>query len=81
MVTQQDYEDLARQVEYIFSLIVQMNTVASNLHVPIPQDLARAWAHMGTAWPREIREVGARRAGTWVDTPTEHGEHERPEQP
>jgi hypothetical protein len=76
--TPQAYEDLARQVEWIISHAGEMFATADTLHMPIPQLFARAWAEF-MGWPAQIRETGARRAGTWTDPPFER--HDEPETP
>jgi hypothetical protein len=55
-----EYEELARKVEWIFSLVAEVNAAANDLHVPIPQSMARVWAEWGVTYPAQIREVGKR---------------------
>lgn len=76
MATMQDYEDFARQVEYVFSLHFELHSRADTLEIPIPQDLAIALSKAAKTYPAEVREVGARRLGIWVDPPTERHDEE-----
>lgn len=66
--TMEDYLRLADKAEYLAALLAEVNAAADTLHVPIPQQLARAWADIMT-WPDLIRAEGARRTGTWPDPP------------
>lgn len=65
MVAQEDYDALAAKAEHVRMATIELSDAADRLHVPIPQALARAWADLLT-WPDQIREVGARRTGTWT---------------
>jgi hypothetical protein len=76
--TQEAYEELASKVEYVNSLVAEVNATADRLHVPIPQSLARGMAAL-LVFPSEIRQIGARRAGAWTDPPTT--KHDEPEEP
>jgi hypothetical protein len=69
------YNLLADQWAYIATLVEQASRDADMLMVPIPQALARATADILT-FPTQIREVGARRTGTWGDPPAERHDEE-----
>jgi hypothetical protein len=64
--TQEAYDQLAESWAHIASLVQQASQDADRLHVPIPQSLARGMADL-LVFPAEIRQVGARRSGTWVE--------------
>jgi hypothetical protein len=77
-MTVQDYEELARKVEYVNSLVAEVNATADALRVPIPQSLARGMADL-LVFPAEIRQVGARRAGMWVEPIMERADEPPPD--
>lgn len=62
---QEAYEKLAQRWERIRLEIIEASQQADRLMVPIPQALARADADI-LCFPAQIREVDARRAGTWT---------------
>jgi hypothetical protein len=78
LVAQEDYDALAAKAEHVRMATIELSDEADKLHVPIPQALARAWADLLT-WPDQIREVGARRAGTWVEPIMERADEPPPD--
>jgi hypothetical protein len=80
--TQEAYDQLAESWAHIASLVQQASQDADRLHVPIPQSLARGMADL-LVFPSEIRQVGARRAGTWIEPIMERADEDPagPEEP
>lgn len=62
--------ELASKAEAVRMAVIELNAACDNLHIPIPQGLARGWADL-LVFPGQIRAVAERLTTGTPPTPEE----------